>query len=186
MQTNTKIFKRKLRKLRNRKQWRQSPTNEQNSVTVCVSCLVVSNCLQSHGLCPPGSSVHGILQAKNTGMGFQAFLQGIFSTQGLNLGLQHCRQILYSLSLQERNTKITGRRKKKKIMGGKGILWDQTLVLDSQSEGPWAPGREGKISKGCWVSKGAAPSPLPTVQHGDTQKDGRSLEVCPPARHCTS
>ena len=33
---------------------------------------------------PPGSSVHGILQARNTGIGGHALLQGIFLTQGLN------------------------------------------------------------------------------------------------------
>ena len=44
---------------------------------------------------PPGSSVHGILQAKNTGVGSQSLLQRIFSAQGSNLGLLHCRQILY-------------------------------------------------------------------------------------------
>ena len=53
---------------------------------------------------PPGSSVHGILQAwrifKNTGMGGHSVLQGIFLTQGLNLGLLHCRQIFYHLSHQ--------------------------------------------------------------------------------------
>ena len=53
---------------------------------------------------PPGSSVHGILQAwrifKNTGMGSHSVLQGIFLTQGLNLGLPHCRQIFYRLSHQ--------------------------------------------------------------------------------------
>ena len=31
-------------------------------------------------------------------MGCHAFLQGIFPTQGSNLGLLHCRQILYHLS----------------------------------------------------------------------------------------
>ena len=35
----------------------------------------------------PGSSVHGIFQAKNTGLGCCALLQGIFPTQGSNLGL---------------------------------------------------------------------------------------------------
>ena len=42
----------------------------------------------------PGSSLHGILPGKNTGVGFHALLQGIFLTQGLNPGLHHCRQIL--------------------------------------------------------------------------------------------
>ena len=49
---------------------------------------------------PPGSSVHGDSPGKNTGMGCQALLQGIFPTQGLNPTLPHCRQILYSLSHQ--------------------------------------------------------------------------------------
>ena len=37
---------------------------------------------------------------KNTGVGCHALLQGIFLTQGSNLGLPRCRQILYSLSHQ--------------------------------------------------------------------------------------
>ena len=37
---------------------------------------------------------------KNTEVGFHALLLGIFPTQGLNLGLSHCRQILYHLSHQ--------------------------------------------------------------------------------------
>ena len=32
---------------------------------------------------------------KHTGIGSHSLLQGIFLTQGLNLGLLHCRQILY-------------------------------------------------------------------------------------------
>ena len=35
---------------------------------------------------------------KNTGVGCQTPLQAIFPTQGMNLGLLHCRQILYCLS----------------------------------------------------------------------------------------
>ena len=56
---------------------------------------------------PPGSSVHGILQArilewkkKNTGVGCHSLLQGLFLTQGSNPGLLHCKQILYCLSHQ--------------------------------------------------------------------------------------
>ena len=37
---------------------------------------------------------------KNTGVHCYSLLQGIFPTQGLNLGFQHCRQILYHLSHQ--------------------------------------------------------------------------------------
>ena len=38
-------------------------------------------------LCLPSSSVHGILQAKSTGVGCHALLQGIFLTQGSSLKL---------------------------------------------------------------------------------------------------
>ena len=80
-------------------------------MTMCaVLCLVAQLCLT---LCDPvdcspsGSSVHGDSPGKNTGVGCQAPLQGIFSTQGLNPGLLHCRQILYCLSHQ-RSPRILG------------------------------------------------------------------------------
>ena len=49
---------------------------------------------------PLGSSVHGITQAKILEWVAYFLLQGIFLTQGSNLGLSHCRQILYCLSHQ--------------------------------------------------------------------------------------
>ena len=42
-------------------------------------------------------TVHGIL-CQDTGVGSLSLLQGIFPTQGSNLGLPHCRRILYQLS----------------------------------------------------------------------------------------
>ena len=45
---------------------------------------------------PPGSSVHGIFQARI----LDPLLQGIFLTQRLNPGLLNCLQILYHLSHQ--------------------------------------------------------------------------------------
>ena len=39
--------------------------------------------------------------AKNTRVSSHFLLQEIFPTQGLNLGLLHCRQILYCLNHQE-------------------------------------------------------------------------------------
>ena len=50
---------------------------------------------------PPGSFVHGDSPGKNTGVGCHVLLQGIFSTQGLNPGLLHCRQILYHWATRE-------------------------------------------------------------------------------------
>ena len=61
-------------------------------------CLVVQSCptLCNPMNCSlPGSSVHGDSSGRNTGVGCRDHLQGIFPTQGLNLGLPHCRQILY-------------------------------------------------------------------------------------------
>ena len=51
----------------------------------CVlSHSVVSNSLHPMDCGPPGCSVHGILQAGNTGMDCHALLQGISLIQGLN------------------------------------------------------------------------------------------------------
>ena len=48
----------------------------------------------------PGSYVHGGSPGKSTGVGCHALLWRIFPTQGSNLGLPHCRQILHLLSHQ--------------------------------------------------------------------------------------
>ena len=44
---------------------------------------------------------------KNTGVDCHFLLQEIFLTQGLNLGLPHCRQMLYRLSHQRRRNGVT-------------------------------------------------------------------------------
>ena len=49
---------------------------------------------------PPGSSVHGILQAGILEWSCHVLLQGIFPTQGSNPGLPHHGQMLYPLSHQ--------------------------------------------------------------------------------------
>ena len=70
---------------------------------VCVCVVVIQLCLtlgNTMDCRPPGSSVHGILWAKNTGVGSHSLLHVIFPTQGLNPGLLHCRQVLYHLSHQ--------------------------------------------------------------------------------------
>ena len=61
---------------------------------------VVSTLCDPVDCSPPGSSVHGDSPGKNTGVGYHALLQGIFPTQGSNLGPPHHRQILYHLSHQ--------------------------------------------------------------------------------------
>ena len=74
-----------------------------SSTCAVLSCSVTSDPLQAHGLYSlSGSSVPGDSPGKKSGAGCQALLQGIFPNQGLNPGLLHCRQILYSLSHHER------------------------------------------------------------------------------------
>ena len=68
-----------------------------SSMLVSQSCLPLCN----HMDCiPPGSSVHGILQARILEWGCCFLLKRIFLNQESNLGLQHYRQILYHLSHQ--------------------------------------------------------------------------------------
>ena len=67
-----------------------------------VSCSVVSSSLQPHGLKPARLLRPWDSLGKNTGVGCRSLLQGIFSTQGSNPGLLHCRRTLYFLSHQGR------------------------------------------------------------------------------------
>ena len=48
----------------------------------------------------PGSSVHGIFQARMQEWAGHFIFQEIFLTQGLNPGLPHCSKTLYHLSHQ--------------------------------------------------------------------------------------
>ena len=58
----------------------------------CVQLSVIPCMQPARPLCPWDSP------GRNTGMGCLSLLQGIFPTQGLNPGLQHCRQLLCCLS----------------------------------------------------------------------------------------
>ena len=66
-------------------------------------CLVTQSCLT---LCdpmecsPPDFSVHEDSPGRNTGVGCNGLLHGIFPIQGSNPSLLHCRQIIYHLSHQ--------------------------------------------------------------------------------------
>ena len=78
------------------------PKLRTTGIQACV-CLVAQSCptiCDPRDCSTPGSSVHGDSRGKNTGMGCHALLQGIFSIQGSNPGLPHCRQIFYHLSHQ--------------------------------------------------------------------------------------
>ena len=74
---------------------------------VCVLCLVTQSCptfLDPMDFSPPGSFVHGILQARTLEWVAQP---SSFPSQGSNPGFPHCRRILYRLSHQgSRGTQI--------------------------------------------------------------------------------
>ena len=67
-----------------------------------VSHSVTSDSLQPHRLYPARLLCPRDSPGKNTGVDSHFLLQGVFLTQGPNLGLLLCRQILYHLSHQER------------------------------------------------------------------------------------
>ena len=75
---------------------------------------IVSDSLQPHRLYNPWNSL-----GQNTGLDSLSLLQGIFPTQGLNLGLPHCRWILYQLSyltVIHKNLRIFSRSPRKSVL----------------------------------------------------------------------
>ena len=73
----------------------------------------------------PGSSVHGILQARILEWVAVPLLQGIFPTQGSNPGLPYFRWIFYQLSHKETLTLTNGPSGKYKFpfIDGKSHLY---------------------------------------------------------------
>ena len=69
---------------------------------VCrVSRSVVPDSLRPHGLQPIRLFCPWDLPGKDTGVGCHLLLQGIFPTQGSNLHLLHCGQIIYRWATRE-------------------------------------------------------------------------------------
>ena len=67
------------------------------SALIAQSCQTICDPMDCN---PPGSSVHGILQARILEWVVIPFFRGIFLTQRSNPGILHCRQILYHLNHQ--------------------------------------------------------------------------------------
>ena len=67
-------------------------------VRACSTSSVMSNSLKPYGLQPTRLLCPWNSPGKDTRVGSHSLLQGIFPTQGSNLGLLHCRQILNHLS----------------------------------------------------------------------------------------
>ena len=73
---------------------------------VCVSCSVMSDCLQTHELCPTRLLCPWDFPGKNTGLGSHALLQGIFPTQGSDPRLLHPRWVLYRWATRKWKVKV--------------------------------------------------------------------------------
>ena len=89
------VPKSRLKQLEIRKWNHRTPESQS------VSCSVVSDSFRPHGLHPTRFICPWNFSGKNTQVGCNSLLQGIFLTQESNPGLLHCSQILYHLSHQE-------------------------------------------------------------------------------------
>ena len=88
--------------------WPQTVRSPKSPAQVPKSSAHLCACAKSFQLCPvlcdlmdrSPPSVHGLSTWQEYCSGLPALVQGIFPTQGLTLGLPHCRQIRHRLSHQ--------------------------------------------------------------------------------------
>ena len=116
-------------------------------------------------LCPWNSP------SKNTAVGSQYLLQGIFPTQGLNPGLPHFRQILYHLNQQQSPKVALGflkknppnplsfRRTLSPSEGSRSPLF--SIFTASQTEHIPAENSEYSVSSQLWQGCSNGPPPKP-------------------------
>ena len=113
--------------------------------SVCVHAKLLQLCPAICNLMdcsPPGSSVHGILQARILELGCHALLQRIFVTLGSNprlLWLLHCRCILLPLSHLEAQSStevmLIAERERERV----GLLMRQRCLALLAGRGKWQP-----------------------------------------------
>ena len=107
-----------------------------------VSPAVTSNFLWPHGLQPDSLLCPWNSPGKNTGVGCHSLFQGIFPTQGSNLGLLHCRQILYHLSCQGGprgqsrwlTTRCWAQRPRTLPQGGEALVISRSVAPGNEAE----------------------------------------------------
>ena len=89
-------FQQRIRKYKRQPEIKNTITEMKNTlVKVTQLCLTLCDPMDCS---LPGSSVNEILQARIMEWVAVPFSRGIFLTQGLKPGLQHCGQILHCLS----------------------------------------------------------------------------------------
>ena len=91
------------------------------------------DCSPSRLLCPWNSP------GKNTGVGSHSLLQGIFPTQGSNLGLLHCRHIFFFFFLPSESP-----RKPRCIFIEVSVQFSRSVVSDSAT--PWIIASQASVS----------------------------------------
>ena len=129
--------------------------NLRTLLCVRVSHSITSNFLWPHALWPVQFLYPWNYPGKNTEVGSHSLLQGIFPTQGSNLGLLHCMQILHHLRHQgSPRTLLEILKKLPRWHRGRFNLWVRKV--------PWQP----------------TPGFLPEKFHGQ-----RSLVGCSPWGH---
>ena len=102
---------------------------------------------------------------KNTGVGGHSLLQGIFSTQGSDPSLLHCRQILFYLTHQGSPNKVDGILQAR-ILEYVSILFSRrSFQPRARPQGSHIAGRFFTI----WAPSGS-------------QNSQTALNTCPPAR----
>ena len=94
---------------------------------------------------PPGSSVHGILQARILECVAIPFSRGSSLTQESNPGLLHCRKILYQVSYEGRGGYLQSNWIS--IFIPISIIPQQPIIQGSPTSGPWT-GPSCQISGG--------------------------------------
>ena len=132
----------------------------------------MSDSLWPHGLYSPWNS-----PGQNTWVGSCFLLQGIFPTQGLNLGLLHCREIIYQLS--HKGSPRILEWVAYPFSSGSSWLRNQTRVSCTAGRffTSWAI-REAPNKKGTRSN-----SYLKKNRHISMERDCRGQGVCP-GRHC--
>ena len=159
------LYKDKLKILVINKQTFLSHTwTKQVFLTVLCVCVLSFDWLSMipRDYSPPGSSVHGILQA--TGIGCHFLLQGIFPTQGSNLSL------LYLLNRQVDSLPLS-HMKSRHLFLVSGFSWLSDKYLSAMLE-IWVQSWVRKIP---WKRKWQ-PTPvfLPRKSHGQRSLEGYS------------
>ena len=113
-------------------------------VQLCLTLCNSMDCMQpARFLCPWNSP------GKNTGVGCHSLLQGIFSTQGSNPDLTHCKQILYLLSHQgsSLNMVLVLKLLKRQLEMQRDYNHD-TISKCSTARQPWTRKRESVVWPG--------------------------------------